>query len=92
MENSGEARVVIDTRTAQYGVHHCPNTRAALIKAKDDMARYYNHHCTMVPKFNAGNCVFLDGTDLKTTCPLQKLSHRFHGPYLVVRVVGPHMY
>jgi hypothetical protein len=66
--------------------------RAALAKAKDDMARYYNQHRSATPTFCPGDKVFLDSSDLKTTRPTKKLAHRYVGPFLVVRPVGTHAY
>jgi hypothetical protein len=66
--------------------------RAALTKAKDDMARYYNRHREPAPQYKKGDRVFLDASDLKTTRPSQKLAHRFVGPYPVMRSVGNNAY
>jgi hypothetical protein len=66
--------------------------KAALRKAKDDMARYYNRRREPAPTFKPGDKVFLDGSDISTTRPSKKLSHRFLGPYPVTRVVGKNAY
>jgi hypothetical protein len=66
--------------------------RAALVKAKDDIAQYYNHHRSPAPKYTPGDHVYLDSSDLKTTRPSQKFVHRFVGPYIVERKVGPYVY
>jgi Chromo (CHRromatin Organisation MOdifier) domain len=66
--------------------------RAALTKSKDDMARYYNQRRTPAPTFEVGEKVFLDATDISTTRPTKKFTHRFLGPYPVVRPVGSHAY
>jgi hypothetical protein len=66
--------------------------RAALRKLKDDMACYYNQHREPTPVFEPGEKVYLDGSDINTTRPSQKLSHRFLGPYPVVRAVGKNAY
>jgi RNase H-like domain found in reverse transcriptase/Reverse transcriptase (RNA-dependent DNA polymerase)/Integrase zinc binding domain/Chromo (CHRromatin Organisation MOdifier) domain/Retroviral aspartyl protease len=67
-------------------------SRAALAKSKDDMARYYNQRRTPAPKFEVGDKVFLDATDITTTRPSKKFAHRFLGPYSVMRPVGSHAY
>jgi len=41
--------------------------RAALAKAKDEMARYYNQRRTPAPVFAPGDYVYLDATDIHTT-------------------------
>ena len=66
--------------------------KSALSKAKDDMARYYNQRRTPTPKFEAGDKVYLDSSDIRTTRPSKKLSHRYLGPFEVVRPVGTHAY
>jgi len=50
--------------------------KAALAKSKDDMTLYYNRKCTPALKFKAGDMVFLDASDIQTTQPSRKLSHR----------------
>jgi hypothetical protein len=62
--------------------------RAALIKAKDEMAHYYNRLRTPAPEFKPGDMVFLDSSDIRTTRPSKKFAHRFLGPYKVARKVG----
>ena len=51
-------------------------TRAALAKAKDDMARYYDLGRLLTPQYKPGDRVYLDASDIVTTRPSQKLSHR----------------
>jgi len=55
--------------------------KAALAKSKDDMTLYYNQKRTPAPEFKAGNMVFLDASDIQTTQPSHKLSHRRMGPF-----------
>ncbi len=57
--------------------------KAALTKAKDDMARYYNQRPLPTPTYEQGDMVYLDASDIKTTCPSHKLSHRRLGPFPV---------
>ena len=66
--------------------------RSALVKAKDDMARYYNQRRTPAPVFKPGDRVFLDASDIRTTRPSQKLSHRNLGPFVVERQVSSSAY
>ena len=40
--------------------------KAALAKAKDEYAMYYNHHCSLAPEFKPGDMVWLDSTDIAT--------------------------
>src|SRR5215510_9226351 len=47
--------------------------RSALVKAKDDMTQYYNCHREPTPKYEPGDKVYLDVSDIKTMCPSQKL-------------------
>jgi len=49
---------------------------------------YYNRKRTLAPEFKAGDMVFLDASDIQTTRPLRKLSHRRLGPFTIVGQVG----
>ena len=51
------------------------NAKAALEKAKHDMATYYNHRQQPAPTFAPGDKVFLNVSDIHTTHPLKKLVH-----------------
>jgi hypothetical protein len=62
--------------------------KAALAKAKDDMSTYYNRWHKPAPIFVPGDKVYLDASDIHTTCPLQKLAHWQLGPYAVEHRVG----
>ena len=62
--------------------------KAALVKSKDDMAKYYNWRRTLAPDYQPGDRVYLDASDIHTTRPSQKLSHQRLGPFPVVRKVG----
>jgi hypothetical protein len=50
--------------------------KAALTKAKDEYAMYYNHQCEPAPIFALGDMVWLDGSNIITNQPSSKLSHR----------------
>jgi len=66
--------------------------KSAIRKAQDDMKRYYDRYRTPAPVFNPGNKVFLNASDIQTTCPSQKLLHRRLGPFVVERRIGPMAY
>jgi hypothetical protein len=66
--------------------------KAALVKSKQDMERYYNRRRRPAPTFEPGEKVFLDASDIHTTRPSRKLSHRMIGPYVVEERVGSHAY
>jgi len=66
--------------------------KSAIRKAQDDMKRYYDHRRTPAPVFNPGDKVFLDASDIWTTRPSQKLSHRRLGPFIVERRIRPMAY
>jgi len=66
--------------------------KSAICKTQDDMKRYYDHRRTPAPMFNPGDKVFLDASDIRTTRPLQKLSYRRLGPFIVERRIGPMAY
>jgi hypothetical protein len=66
--------------------------QAALVKAKDDMAKYYDRKRLPTPTFKPGDRVYLDASDIKTTRPSRKLSHRRLGPYEVEKQVSRNAY
>jgi len=57
--------------------------KSAICKVQDDMKKYYDRRRTPAPVFNPGDKVFLDASDIWTTRPSQKLSHRQLGPFVV---------
>jgi len=66
--------------------------KSAICKAQDDMKRYYDRRRTPALVFKPGDKVFLDASDIHTTCPSQKLSHQRLGPFVVERRIGPMAY
>src|SRR6267143_4397521 len=66
--------------------------KSAMAKAKDDMAQYYNPRRTPAPVYDPGDRVYLDASDIHTTRPSKKLSHRRLGPFPVERRVGMNAY
>ena len=61
---------------------------SAIRKFKDDMAQYYNRRQTPALEFRPGDKVFLDASDIRTSCPLQKLAHKYLGPFPIIKKVG----
>ena len=66
--------------------------KAALTKAKGDMARYYNQRRTPAPVYKPGDKVFLEADDIQTTWPSRKLAHQHLSPYVVKMQVNPNTY
>ena len=66
--------------------------KSAIRKAQDDMKKYYDRRRTPAPVFKPGDKVFLDASDIQTTCPSQKLSHQRLGPFVVERRIRPMAY
>jgi len=66
--------------------------KSAIRKAQEDMTRYYNRRRTLAPVYKPGDRVYLDASDIKTTCPSPKLSHRQLGPFEIECQVGPSAY
>jgi hypothetical protein len=62
--------------------------KAALTKAKDKYAQYYNCQRTPAPEYKPGDMVFLDASNIKTTQPSKKLAHQHLGLYMVEEKVG----
>ena len=66
--------------------------RAALAKVKGDMVTYYNCRHEPAPTFALGDKVYLNVSDIHTTHPSKKLTHRHLGPYVVKCQVGSQAY
>ena len=66
--------------------------KSAIRKAQEDIAQYYNRKRSLTLVFKPGDRVYLDASDIKTTCSSPKLSHRRLGPFKVERQVGPSAY
>jgi len=62
--------------------------KSAIRKAQEDMMRYYNQRRSPAPVFQPGDQVYLDVSDIKTTRPSPKLSHRRLGPFKIEYQVG----
>ena len=62
--------------------------RAAISKAKDNYARYYNQRCRPAPALTPGDKVWLDSSDICTHHPSKKLEHCWWGLYEVIKEVG----
>jgi len=50
--------------------------KSAIRKAQKDIAWYYNQRTSPTLVFKPRDRVYLDTSDIKTTCPSPKLSHR----------------
>jgi len=66
--------------------------KSTICKAQEDMTRYYNQRRSPAPMFQPGDRVYLDMSDIKTTCPSSKLSYRRLGPFEIECQVGPLAY
>ncbi len=66
--------------------------KAALAKAKDDMARYYNQHHDPTLEYQVGDKVYVDTSDIKTMRPSKKLAHCNLGPFSITKCIGSHAY
>jgi len=62
--------------------------KLAIHKTQEDMTQYYNQKRTPAPMYKPGNRVYLDASDIKTTRPSPKLSHRRLGPFEIESQVG----
>ena len=56
------------------------------------MAKYYDQRQTPAPDYQPGDRVYLDASDIQTTRPSQKLSHKRLGPFTIIRKVGNGVY
>jgi hypothetical protein len=68
---------------AERMVKGLEEAKAALAKAKDEYALYYNHRRIPMPEFKPGDMVWLNHSDIKMTRPSAKFGHCQLGPYPV---------
>ena len=66
--------------------------RAALVKAADNMAGFYDVHQCDTPKYNVGDKVWLSSENIRTTRPTKKLDYKWLGPYVIERVISHNAY
>lgn len=66
--------------------------RAMIVKVKDNMAKFYDHKHLPTLEYCIGDKVYLDASDIKTTRPSAKLTHKFLDLYTVLTWVGSHAY
>ena len=57
--------------------------QAALVKAADDIAQFYDAHQHKAPKYNVSDKVQLSLENIRTVCLMKKLNYRWLGPYVV---------
>jgi hypothetical protein len=85
-------QVVEVTEFAERMVKGVEEARAALTKARDEYAMYYNRCRTPAPKFKPGDRVWLDSSNIHTNHPSAKLADHVLGPYKVERCIGHDTY
>ena len=56
---------------------------AALVKAADNMAQFYDAHQREAPQYNVGDKVWLSLENIRTVHPTKKLDYKWLGPYIV---------
>jgi len=57
--------------------------KSTIYKVQEDMTCYYNRRRSLVPVFKPGDRVYLDASDIRTTCLSPKLSHRRLGSFKI---------
>jgi hypothetical protein len=62
---------------------------ASLEIAAERMKRYYDQTVQDVPEYKVGDRVWLEATNIRTTQPSKKLSHKRLGPYEITHKIGP---
>ena len=66
--------------------------KSTIRKVQEDMVWYYNQSRSPAPMFKPGDQVYLDVSDIKTTCLSPKLSYRRLEPFKVECQIGPLAY
>jgi len=63
--------------------------RRMLDKTRERMRQYTNPHRKEPPVYQVGDLVMLNGRNIQTCRPSQKLDHKNHGPFQVEKVISP---
>src|SRR6266481_810452 len=66
--------------------------QSTLVKAADDMARFYDAHRQEAPKYNVRDKVWLSSKNIKMTRPMKKLDYKWLSPYAINRVISRSAY
>jgi hypothetical protein len=82
------SRVFAVNKFAGEMVKGLEEAKAVLTKAKDEYVIYYNRRHIPAPVFKPSDMVWLDSSDIHTTCPSAKLADKHLGPYPVERNLG----
>jgi hypothetical protein len=77
---------------AEHIAQGIKEAKAALTKAKDEHAMFYNRRCEPAPVYAPGDQVWLYGSDIATNRLSSKLSHRRLGPFVVQACIGQGVY
>jgi hypothetical protein len=85
------SKLVSVNKLADHMAQGLEEAKAALTKAKDEYAMYYNRRREPALVFTQGR-VWLDGSDIATNRPSSKLSHRHLGPFVINKCVGHGVY
>ena len=62
--------------------------QSALVRAVDDMARFYDVHWHAAPQYNIGDKVWLSSENMKMARPMKKLDYKWLGPYTIDWVIS----
>jgi len=62
--------------------------KAALQVANDRMKRYYDKRVQDAPKFEVGDRVYLEGTNIRTKQPSKKFAPKRYGPFKIREKIG----
>ena len=65
---------------------------AALVKAADSMAHFYDIHRHEAPKYSVGDKVWPSSENIRTTRPTKKLNYKWLGPYTIDQVISHNVY
>jgi hypothetical protein len=67
-------------------------TQQNLKKAAEQMKKQHNKHIKPSRKYKPGNRVYLDASNIQTTCASKKLDAKFHRLFKVISAVGKSAY
>ena len=68
------------------------NVKQSLLKAAEDMKKFYDHHRNETFSIEVGQKVLVNNADLVLNCPSHQLAECYSGPFEITEKVGTHAY
>src|SRR5258708_7888531 len=78
----------VDSFTRQLD-HAQEEVKVALEQAVDNMKQYYDWNCQTAPEYKVGDKAWLSLQNYSSDHPMNKLDHKWAGPFTITKVISP---